>query len=71
MKRYEQFKFFVKFAKNANLRAISPCERCSLNFLTKKVSQPLRNLVIKKKRYQKTMRWMVIFTPLDFLYFQV
>ena len=42
--------------KIANLRAISPFERYSVNFLTKKVSQPHRNLVIfSKKRYQKTM----------------
>ena len=35
--------------KIANLRAISPCERYSVKFLTKKASQPLRNLVIFSK----------------------
>ena len=42
--------------KIANLRAISPAEKCSVNFLTKKASLPLINLVIlSKKWYQKTM----------------
>ena len=27
-----QFKSFTKFTKNSNLRAISPGERCSVNF---------------------------------------
>ena len=47
--------FSQNWQKIANLRAISPRERCSDKFSRKKASQPLRNLVIfSKKWYQKT-----------------
>ena len=46
--------FWQNSQKISNFRAISPRERGSVNFLTKKASQPPRNLVIfKSKWYQK------------------
>ena len=50
IKRYGQFKFFTNSQKNAILRAISPWERCKVNFLTKKATHPRRNLVIFSKK---------------------
>ena len=56
MKRYEQFKFFIKFKKKRKFKSDFPRGKMLGKFLTKKASQPHRNFVIfSKKWYQKTM----------------